>query len=131
MLDLRARSALLAAITSGTDEGVRVAEVIMTARRLAHAPSPCARPLARLLEAGAASVRSKREVAIQHLRAAGEGFDAVDMALHAAVTRWRLGEFLGGDQGAALVASSQAWMRGQSVRNPERFAAMLAPVRAS
>jgi len=49
------------------------------------------------------------------------------MALHAAVTRRRRGELMGGEAGSGLVAAADAWMSGQAIRNPARMAQMLAP----
>jgi hypothetical protein len=51
-----------------------------------------------------------------------------DMLLYAAVARLRLGEMLGDDEGSALAGEARAWMTGQGVRSPDRFAAMLAPL---
>ncbi|HEX9101138.1 MAG TPA: hypothetical protein VF997_02985, partial [Polyangia bacterium] len=58
---------------------------------------------------------------------AARGFDAADMALWAAVARWQLGRLVAGDEGAALVAAAEALLRAQSVRDPARVAATLAP----
>ena len=49
------------------------------------------------------------------------------MALHAAVARFRRGQWLGGDEGRAVVESTGAYMNAQRIRNPERMAAMLTP----
>jgi hypothetical protein len=49
------------------------------------------------------------------------------MALWAAVTRRQLGRLVGGDEGAALIAAADAFMRARSVYEPERVAATLAP----
>jgi tetratricopeptide (TPR) repeat protein len=86
-------------------------------------------PLALLLRAGAAATRGEGERALVLLESAEAGFGGADMALHAAATRRRRGELMGGDAGLSLVASADAWMTGQSIRNPERMTAMLAPGR--
>ena len=53
--------------------------------------------------------------ALLHLRSAEQGFRTVDMALHAAVARRRLGELRGGDDGQKLIDAADAWMRSQTV----------------
>ena len=83
--------------------------------------------LALLLRAGVAATRGERERALSLLERAETGLAAADMALHAAVARSRRGELLGGDTGRGLVAAADAWMAGQTIRNPERMRAMLAP----
>src|SRR5712691_816976 len=85
--------------------------------------------LALLLRAGAAATRGETEQALSLLEPAETGLAAADMALHAAVVRRRRGELLGGDAGRNLVAAADAWMASQTIRNPERMAAMLAPGR--
>jgi hypothetical protein len=84
-------------------------------------------PLAVLLRAGAASTRGESERAVRLLQSAEAGFDAAEMALHAAAARRRRGELMGGDAGRTLIAAADAWMGGQSIKNPERMTAMLAP----
>jgi hypothetical protein len=51
------------------------------------------------------------------------------MALHAATARRRRGELVGGDAGRDLVGAADAWMAGQSIKAPQRMAAVLAPGR--
>ena len=84
-------------------------------------------PLAALLAAGIARTRGDAAKARAQLDAAARGFDAVEMALWAAVARRQLGQLVGGDEGAALAAGADAFMRAQSVRDPGRVAATLAP----
>jgi hypothetical protein len=55
------------------------------------------------------------------------GFHAADLALFDAAARRRLGELLGGDEGAALVRKATTWMEAQGVVNPERITELLAP----
>lgn len=84
-------------------------------------------PLSLLIRAGAAVTRGRVEDAVRLLASAEAGFVAADMALHAAVARRRRGELVGGDEGRALADAADAWMGGQSIRNPARITAMLAP----
>jgi hypothetical protein len=83
--------------------------------------------LALLLRAGVAATRGETERALSLLEPAETGLAAADMALHAAVARRRRGELLGGDTGRGLVAAADAWMASQTIRNPERMTAMMAP----
>lgn len=64
---------------------------------------------------------------MRHLRAAIAFFTAEETPLYAHPARRRLGRLLGGAEGAALVAESDAWMAAQGVRNPERLTAMVLP----
>jgi hypothetical protein len=49
------------------------------------------------------------------------------MGLYAAVARRRLGELQGGNEGRQVASEADGWMTGQRIRNPRRFARMLAP----
>ena len=86
-------------------------------------------PLALLLRAGVAATRGDTSRAVPLLESAEAGLGAADMALHAAAARRRRGELIGGEAGHGLVAAADAWMTGQSIKNPERMTAMLAPGR--
>ena len=86
-------------------------------------------PLALLLRAGAAATRGESSRAVPLLESAEAGLLAAEMALHAAAARRRRGELIGGETGRGLVAATDAWMAGQSIKNPERMVAMLAPGR--
>ena len=61
------------------------------------------------------------------LDAASQGFDEVDMALHAACARWHQGTLRGGDEGGALVASAESWMTAQGIASPSQMSEMMAP----
>ena len=129
---LLARTALAAAAEVGApgervDVLLRAAE--RDARRIEREHVHWGDPLAALVRAAAAATRREMETAVRSAAAAEKGFDAADMALHAAVARRRRGELVGGDEGRALVAEADAWMAGQGIKNPARFAAMLAPGR--
>jgi hypothetical protein len=51
----------------------------------------------------------------------------MDCPTDAGMTGWQLGHLVGGDEGRARVAESEAWMRAQGVRDVVRFVATLAP----
>ena len=85
------------------------------------------RPMVELMSAGAAAIRGHRDEARARYASAERGFEAVHMDLYAAVARRRRGELTGGDEGRTLIASADSWMHSQSVRNPSRLTATLAP----
>ena len=69
----------------------------------------------------------KSETARVHLISAAERFNAPDMGLWEWAARRRLGALIGGDEGRDWVARADAWMAGQTIRNPARMTAMLCP----
>src|SRR5436853_216801 len=50
-----------------------------------------------------------------------------DLLACASAARRRLGELLGGSEGAAFIAEADRWYASEGVKNPERFTDMLAP----
>jgi hypothetical protein len=125
---LRARAALASLATLGPrEQRVRIREIERIARRLRREDAAWVRPLAALVAAGAAMARGNRAVARAELRRAARSADAADMALHAAIARYRLGMLAGGERGARLAAKAEQWMRGEGMRAPSRLATMLAP----
>ncbi|MBV8267092.1 MAG: hypothetical protein JO252_12255 [Planctomycetaceae bacterium] len=95
--------------------------------RLERERLPWTDALARLIRAGAASVRRETDRAVHFLTVAAEGFEACEMELIAAATRRQLGRQLGGDEGRTLIARADDWMAGQAIRRPDRMTACLAP----
>jgi hypothetical protein len=81
-------------------------------------------PLVPLARAAMAEMRGEREGAVALLDAAIGGFERVEMGLHAAVARRRLGELTGA---AALVGAADRWMADQRIKNPAAIAELLAP----
>lgn len=125
---LRARCALSAAEQETSDRrACLLCEAERNARRILREQALWSNPLAELLFAGVAACGGRPEVARGHLEAAAKEFDDVNMALYSTVTRRRLGELLGGDEGRDLVEAANAWMAGQGIKNPARWTAMLAP----
>ncbi len=123
---LRARCAFAAA-DAGLDEEAMLRAAEQSARRIAKEHMFWGEPHVPLIRATIAARRVDIERATAELRAAAEGFDAASMQLLAAVTRYRLGALLGGDEGASMVSASDEWMREQRVKSPERMAALYAP----
>jgi hypothetical protein len=119
------RCALLVGSGEGDEELMRRAE--REARRLLKEEISCARPLGHLIAAGVAASRDARARALAALTEAEQGFEAADMALHAAVARLRRGQLAGGADGEALIAGAVAWMRDQAIERPLAVADLIAP----
>jgi hypothetical protein len=115
----------MAAVSADRAPLLRKAE--KSARRLDRMRLPWTTAYARLIMAGAASVRGDTSRAEQLLADASARFEAADMGLHAAAAARHLGQLRGGDEGRALIEQADAWMRAQSVVNPARMATCLAP----
>jgi serine/threonine protein kinase len=117
----------LAAAEATADPAPYLREVERMTRRLAKETMPDAAPRVGLLRAGLAVRRGDTDAAIAHLRATVAASEAADTPIQAAAARRRWGELCGGDEGAALIAAADAWMRSESIANPVRFTAVLAP----
>jgi serine/threonine protein kinase/tetratricopeptide (TPR) repeat protein len=126
-LTARGRAALALAERDDARRAELLRDVERAARGVIRERMPWATPGAQLLRAGVARVRGDIDGAAALLRSSTSGFDAADMALHAAASRGALGELLGGDEGRALVDQAESWMRSESVKNPARMSAMIAP----
>ena len=126
MLGLRARCALAAAAASGRDVGW-LASARRDVSRLEREATPWARAQAALVRAGLAALGKRDAEAITELRVAANTFRAADMGLCAAVAERRLGALIGGDEGRDLRVRADAWMTVQSIRRPDRVAALFAP----
>lgn len=104
----RARATLAdAAAEKGTVRRDLIARARADAGRVRRSRSAWGRGMADLLEASARVLDGRREDAMGPLKEAITAFDSIDHALYAAVARWRLGELVGGDEGAALRREGQ------------------------
>jgi hypothetical protein len=122
---LRGRSALaIAAAESADRRWLSIARA--AARRIARQRMQWSDPIALLLEAGIASVAGRRQDAAAALTSAIAQFDRAEMKLYAAVARRRLGDLGIGDY-SAVRQQADAWMAGQSIKNPDCFTRMFAP----
>jgi hypothetical protein len=122
---------LLAAAAAGTAEPKRVSrELAHLARLLERERIGYATVYACELRAARAALDGNAEAAVAELdcgiTAAGD-----QMLLHAAAARRRKGQLLGGDQGAALVAEADAWMKSEHIVNPARMTEVYLPGRWS
>jgi tetratricopeptide (TPR) repeat protein len=124
---LRARAALALAAQGGPDRAQLLREAERDASALEGEKMAWATPLARLVRAGVAAVRGETSEAAALAERAAIAFDAADMKLYAAAARHRRGALLGGSDGQALVAASEAFLVEQQVQAPARMLAMLAP----
>jgi len=97
------------------------------ARRLSKEGVGWADSFAALLDAGIARSLGDTETTRSRLEAAIDGFEVAGLSLHAAVARFRMGQLLGGAQGANLVQEAATWMSGQQIEQPGRIADLLAP----
>jgi hypothetical protein len=124
--DLRARVALAVTATA-RNARPHLRAACHTIRLLRRERMPWGEALAQLLCAGVAASRADRIEAVRLLRQAVERLEAIDMHLHAAAARRRLGELLGGAEGRDLLARADAWMAGQQIVNPARMTDMHVP----
>lgn len=126
LLHLRARSALAAAAT-GDDPGPLIRAAESDARRIGRENAAWCVPMSQLLLAGARYLRRDAEEACRLLRSAALAFESVSMPLFAATSRRRLGEWLGGHEGRELMASADAWLHDQGIRDPRRMTDLHVP----
>ena len=97
------------------------------ARRIAKERMPWSDPLAPLILAPIAMQQGDRSQAGALLSEAAHGFDLTDMHLRAMAARRRLGQVIGGERGAEMIANADDWMRNQGIKNPLLMTRMLAP----
>lgn len=125
MVHLRARVGLAVAVSTGDKSVLR--QVERDANAILRTEMEWARPLAQSIQAGLRFIDGDVDASRQLLESAVHNFEKAEMALFAAAARRQLGILTGGDEGAALVATADAWLRGQLVKVPERFTEVLIP----
>jgi serine/threonine protein kinase len=122
-LQMRASSGVLHA-----SSGSSIPRVVMRdAARLCRMKVTGARPVGQLIQAAVHAKRGRTESAAALMWTAATGFDDADMTIHAAATRHRLGELLGGEEGQQMIDAACAVMTRQGIREPARVTAMLVP----
>jgi hypothetical protein len=125
---LRARAALAAAWEGGSRADARfLRSARRDATRLEREQVVWARAAAHLVRAGICVISEQARAAVTHLRAALDGLENSNMKLYAAVTRRRLGQILGAQEGQRLIDQAESWMNEQGIANPARMSALLAP----
>jgi hypothetical protein len=128
-LYLRARSAVAAAVQASTpaERQQLLTSAARDGARLGRERAKWALALANLIAASVASMRGERTAAVASFAAGEAAFRDLGMRLHATVALRGRGQLLGGREGACLVHEADTWMSEQTIRNPSRMAAMLAP----
>lgn len=94
---------------------------------LVRTRAPWAVAVAGLLMAGLANCTGDRDSAVAHLDSSIEGLDGLGMVLYAACARRFRGRLIGGDVGAAEMATQDLWMKHRAVVEPASMMAMLVP----
>jgi hypothetical protein len=123
---LRARAALAAARRS-SEPWTLLALARRDAKRLLREKLPMVDGLAHLVEAGVVRAQGDVEATRRLLEQAVKELEASGMSLFRSAAVHRLGELVGGDEGALLVRESQEAMRRQRIRQPDKMTDMLAP----
>jgi eukaryotic-like serine/threonine-protein kinase len=126
-LFVRGVAALSAVLRDDTDLPARLKIVRACARRLARERLVDAIAGAHMLRGQLAVYHGELETAVREYRAAAELWARVGM-YGGRIANLRLGELLGGDEGAALIADCMRWARDEGIRDPERFFRVCAPV---
>ncbi len=127
MWECRARAALATAVSSEAARPRLLRAALADAGRIEREKMAWTLPLADMIRAGAMWLGGEQAGAVTALRTAVTRFDQADMPMHAAAGRRVLGAIVGGSEGTQLRAQSDAWMTEESVKDPARIAAMLAP----
>jgi hypothetical protein len=130
ILRVEAKYVLARCALAAGEQGMETERLLNVAERIAGQIAVekvrWANPFVSLIRAGVANVRGNSEGAADFLKAAAEGFDAVDMSLYATAARRHLGQLTGGDEGQALITEADRWMTEQLIKKPEMLARTLA-----
>lgn len=126
--ELQARTALAAALVSTDSERERLLKIAEHHTvKLGHEHMGWTDAIATLRRGGIRAARKDVDGAVRELRAAVTSCDASALGLHAAAARVRLGELLGGDEGAALKEAGLTALRAEDIKNPDGIVALYAP----
>jgi hypothetical protein len=121
LIDLRARAALVAAVSGRSHHHKMLASAKRDAKKIDAEKTPWASPLAALRHAGVAASLGDYTRAGGRLVAAIRGFEACDMKLHALLAKVRLAQLCGDvDQYVQQLTAS-------GIAEPHRILQMLAP----
>jgi hypothetical protein len=106
---------------------IRVGEVMRLAKELERECDPWTGALAAMIRACAENATGNRTAAIASLRSAVERTEATDTIVYASPARYRLGQLIGGDEGALLVKTATETMAASGIRAPARWVAFYFP----
>ncbi len=126
-LYLRGRAAIRAAMADKSQSTALLGRAKADASKLGRERAAWASALATLLTGCVNAAEGRTSEAVARLETAALQCEATSMVLYARVADRARGRLLGGDEGRALVTATDDWLRDQTIRDPERFAAMLAP----
>jgi serine/threonine protein kinase/tetratricopeptide (TPR) repeat protein len=119
----RARAAMSAALTNPALQ----AQALADARRLEREGASYCQGSAQQIRGTIAHQRGDTERAVALLADAETRYDAHDMSMSAAATRWQRGRILGGSEGAALIGRAEAFFREEGAAQPLSLIALTAP----
>jgi eukaryotic-like serine/threonine-protein kinase len=105
-------------------------EALAQARKHARAlrgSVPLTGHCANICEGLIAESNGDRDTAVTLYRAALAGLDDADAHMFAHAARYRVGKIIGGDEGAALCSTVDAWLAREGVRAPDRMLHMMLP----
>jgi eukaryotic-like serine/threonine-protein kinase len=122
---LRACSALALARTAGEGSKSLLAVASHEMGRIRRSTLPMAAPMAAAIEAGIAGAERRQDAQVTALRAACDGFDAAEMALHREASRWHLAALIPG--GVTVRNESAGWMRREGIVSPASMARAVVP----
>ena len=122
---VRARVLLARALDSSDPALLREAERV--ARAMSREGLNWASGYAALTRAAVTSQRGDRAGALALLDEAARHLESCQMKHYLLATRWRKGQLAGGPDGDALIAGCAAQLRQDGVKDPERYASVLAP----
>jgi hypothetical protein len=98
----------------------RIAEARRMATLLEREVAPWTGALAAFVRAAAENADGDKPAAIRALRAAIARSEATDSIVYLAPARYRLGELIGGEEGAEIVRAARAELVSWGMRNPDR-----------
>lgn len=127
-IESRYWAALAALAAEPRGEGAVLSQTLKIARALEREEVSWAKaPMAAVLRAAVARRQGNDAEALRWLTAAEEGARVHGMTLMTATLERLRGEVLGGEEGRALISRADAWAASQSIQDPERMAAFVAP----
>jgi eukaryotic-like serine/threonine-protein kinase len=127
-LYLRANSSLkMARISNGKDRSRFIKNAAWAGKRLRKSKLPWTRTLAIIIQAEILLLKGKEEAAVLMFHKAIEELEYQEMMLYASATKYKLGNFIGGENGEILKIESQQFFHKQNVKNHENMTRMLTP----